>query len=327
MTRSILTPVALLSVALGLTLAVPAEAGRGGWCARHPERCDNDGDGLSNADEATRGTDPNDADSDDDGIDDGDEVAAGTDPLAADTDGDGLDDGDEPSYGTDPVDADSDDDGLSDGDEVGWGTDPLVADSDGDGLSDGAEVDDGTDPLAVDTDGDGTDDGADLFPLDPYEDSDADGDGIGDNADPDDNGNGAEDAIELPGGIGLFDDPNLPLTMDAVVCPWTLQGDPSCTPYQAILDGSGGVSVPFYGATGEWDEYVDGNNLWTFLMAFPTLATSSQRVVGVRVVPSGTYTYCCSRSAGAWPSAARWSARSRWRRASASPSPGTRSWR
>ena len=43
---------------------------------------DEDGDGLSSADEATIGTDPCDPDTDGDGTSDGDEVEAGTDPLA-----------------------------------------------------------------------------------------------------------------------------------------------------------------------------------------------------------------------------------------------------
>lgn len=45
---------------------------------------DYDGDGLSDAEEAELGTDPQDGDSDDDGWFDGDEVDAGTDPLDAD---------------------------------------------------------------------------------------------------------------------------------------------------------------------------------------------------------------------------------------------------
>ena len=70
---------------------------------RRPARrcgCGSDSDGLSNAQEATLGTDPNDPDSDNDGIDDGDEV--GNDAF--------LNPGD-----TDPLDADTDDDGVSDG--------------------------------------------------------------------------------------------------------------------------------------------------------------------------------------------------------------------
>jgi hypothetical protein len=46
-----------------------------------PGGADRDGDGLSNADEAAYGTDPDDGDSDDDGYGDGDEVVNGWDPL------------------------------------------------------------------------------------------------------------------------------------------------------------------------------------------------------------------------------------------------------
>ena len=51
---------------------------------------DRDDDGLTNAEEAARGTDPDNPDSDGDTLLDGDEVEAGTSPLAADSDGDGL---------------------------------------------------------------------------------------------------------------------------------------------------------------------------------------------------------------------------------------------
>ncbi len=68
---------------------------------------DSDGDGLSDEDELTLGTDPLNPDSDGDGLSDGDEVAAGTDPLNPDTDGDGILDGDEVLLGTDPTTADA----------------------------------------------------------------------------------------------------------------------------------------------------------------------------------------------------------------------------
>jgi Ca2+-binding RTX toxin-like protein len=58
--------------------------GIGDACDPDPDdgpNADPDDDGLTNAEEAQIGTDPNDPDSDDDGINDGDEVAAGTDPL------------------------------------------------------------------------------------------------------------------------------------------------------------------------------------------------------------------------------------------------------
>lgn len=66
--------------------------------------CDADGDGLSNAEEAELGTNPESADSDGDGISDFEEVNGVTDPLMADTDGDGFNDLAERTAGTDPTD-------------------------------------------------------------------------------------------------------------------------------------------------------------------------------------------------------------------------------
>lgn len=110
---------------------------------------DSDGDGLTDAEEAELGTDPNNPDTDDDGISDGDEVNVyGTDPLNMDTDGDLLYDGGELIYGTDPLNPDTDGDGLLDGEEIYiYGTNPLNPDTDGDGIPDGVEVANGTDPL------------------------------------------------------------------------------------------------------------------------------------------------------------------------------------
>ena len=67
---------------------------------------DTDGDGLTDAEEADLGTDPELADTDGDGIEDGEEVDLGTDPLLTDTDGDTYSDADEIAEGTDPTDAD-----------------------------------------------------------------------------------------------------------------------------------------------------------------------------------------------------------------------------
>jgi len=92
---------------------------------------DSDGDGLSNDQEAARGTDPNRADSDADGLSDGDETLIyATDPTNRDGDGDVLTDFDEVnSHGTNPNQGDSDGDGAADGLEVARGTDPLAADA------------------------------------------------------------------------------------------------------------------------------------------------------------------------------------------------------
>ncbi len=69
---------------------------------------DSDGDGLSNADEKTWGSDPNVVDSDGDGIDDGTEVFTyGTHPAFADSDSDGATDLEEIEAGVDPLDPNS----------------------------------------------------------------------------------------------------------------------------------------------------------------------------------------------------------------------------
>ena len=131
--------------------------------------CDDDGDNLTNNEEASLGTDPNDPDTDNDGLDDGTEVnTTGTDPLNDDTDGDGILDGTEVTNTTDPLDpcdpvqspgytgydpanaiwaaADCDGDGVLNGDEFTNGTDPYDSvDTDGDGIPDDNEVANGTD--------------------------------------------------------------------------------------------------------------------------------------------------------------------------------------
>lgn len=87
---------------------------------------DPDGDGLTNAQEATQGTAPDRADTDEDGLSDGEEVRQRrTDPKRTDTDGDGLRDGEEIAR---------------------WQTDPLNPDTDGDTYPDGTEVKGGYNP-------------------------------------------------------------------------------------------------------------------------------------------------------------------------------------
>jgi hypothetical protein len=67
---------------------------------------DEDGDGLTNADEVVLGTNPQNADSDGDGLSDSLEVNVyGTDPTNVDTDGGGATDGNEVDQGTDPLDS------------------------------------------------------------------------------------------------------------------------------------------------------------------------------------------------------------------------------
>jgi hypothetical protein len=167
------------------------------------EDVDEDGDGLTTAEERDAGTSPFEADSDADGLDDGVEVDEyGSDPTVKDTDGDGVPDGIEADNGMDPTSVHSDDDGIRD--DVEWQSDvldatasdtdgdgldddreqeldtkPGVADTDGDGLEDGPEVNEyGSDPTVVDTDGDGLEDGPEVneYGSDPtVKDSDMDG--------------------------------------------------------------------------------------------------------------------------------------------------------
>ncbi len=63
---------------------------------------DADGDGLTNLDELSLGTNLGKVDTDSDGLPDSQERLEGTDPLSDDTDGDGVTDGREMELGTDP---------------------------------------------------------------------------------------------------------------------------------------------------------------------------------------------------------------------------------
>ncbi len=145
-----------------------------------PVAGDADGDTITDADEATLGTDPNNADSDGDGMMDGVETGFdNTDPLdtdsfGIDSDVDGLPDAIESSLGTDPTVADTDNDGISDGWEFFLRNDPLdpaspaddgtdtTVDADQDGLTNRTELELGTDPANPDTDIDGVSDGAEV---------------------------------------------------------------------------------------------------------------------------------------------------------------------
>mgnify|MGYP000932873437 CR=1 FL=1 len=90
---------------------------------------DPDGDGLSNLEEQTHGTDPLSADTDKDGLSDSDEILRGTDPCAADTDGDGLIDSAEVALGTNPTNPDSNGNGVPDGAEDYWSGDYFLDDT------------------------------------------------------------------------------------------------------------------------------------------------------------------------------------------------------
>lgn len=129
---------------------------------------DTDGDGITNVNENTGGSDPLDpcdpnpnagpCDQDNDGLTNSEEATTGTNPTNPDTDADGINDGTEITNGSDPLNPcdpddsspdcqiDTDGDGLPDPQEATLCTDPTVFDTDGDGISDGVEVTSGTDP-------------------------------------------------------------------------------------------------------------------------------------------------------------------------------------
>ncbi len=111
---------------------------------------DDDDDGLPDANEVTRGTDPKNPDTDGDGLLDGEEVNNyGTDPKNPDTDGDGLGDGAEvKNHGTSPTNPDTDGEGLKDGEEVNiYRTNPNERDTDFGGVDDFSELQNGTNPV------------------------------------------------------------------------------------------------------------------------------------------------------------------------------------
>jgi hypothetical protein len=97
---------------------------------------DNDKDGLKDADEYLRDSDPTKTDTDGDGLSDLVETKTGAFVDANDT-------------GTDPSKVDTDGDGISDFDEIKGAlphTNPTLADTDGDGFSDSAEIAEESDP-------------------------------------------------------------------------------------------------------------------------------------------------------------------------------------
>ncbi|MDY7226532.1 VWA domain-containing protein [Hyalangium rubrum] len=124
---------------------------------------DSDGDGLTDAEEAEEGTNPNRVDTDGDGFSDGVEVRfsrQGVDFNPTQTalpDGGGLDPGCPPPLRA----SDTDCDGLLDCDEQFIGTNANVVDSDRDGVPDGVEWRGGTQGSSNDLDEDPDNDGLD----------------------------------------------------------------------------------------------------------------------------------------------------------------------
>ncbi|MFT5584849.1 MAG: hypothetical protein ACI9VR_002436, partial [Cognaticolwellia sp.] len=199
---------------------------------------DQDGDGLTDAEEAIFGSSPTDRDSDDDGLDDLREFILSLDPLNCDSDGDGLTDGlergvetagadtdtsagcffvdSDPTSKTNANKADTDSGGVFDGDEdwnsdgdVGeWEIDPNNTaddvDTDNDGIWDVLEEKcdkDGGEVDDADSDGDGISDADEGL-------TDTDGDGVPNFCDEDSDGDGIDDANEGDGDVDGDDIPN-----------------------------------------------------------------------------------------------------------------------
>lgn len=89
-------------------------------------------------------------DQDGDGLTDEEEAKLGTNPFDPDTDHDGLTDYEEVyRYHTYPTQYDSDGDGLSDGEEtLNWLSNPMAFDSNNDGIDDRTSVQEGFNPMA-----------------------------------------------------------------------------------------------------------------------------------------------------------------------------------
>lgn len=192
---------------------------------------DADGDGLTDPEEASLGTNPTVADSDGDELLDGEEVkTAQTNPLVPDTDDDGLQDGAEVrDEQTDPRNPDTDADLLRDGDEVERDTDPKLGDTDQDGLGDGVEVNLGTDPRQQDSDRDQLLDGQENQtcprPLTP--DSDSDGIIDGNDRDPCNASNPALTASAVAGAPTLAPPTQAPPTLAPPTLPPPTQVPPT----------------------------------------------------------------------------------------------------
>ena len=237
---------------------------------------DDDGDGYDDTVEISEGSDPLDIESipvDTDGDFDPDS----TDP---DDDGDGYDDGND----TFPLDKDewldNDEDGIgdnADSDDDNDGLDDIVEDANGNGTVDEGE----TDPLDPDTDddgycdgpvnvtinevlicevedrdGDGIADDFDAFPDDINEWEDTDGDEIGNNADPDDDGDGYNDTVEVAEGSDPLNFTSTPLDTDG-------DFDPDSTDPDDDGDGFDDDDDVFPTNSAEWldtDDDGTGNN-------------------------------------------------------------------
>ncbi len=189
--------------------------------------CDQDGDGLTRAQELAYGTDPTNPDTDGDGEPDGAEAHLDTDgdgindaleSSIIDSDGDGIADEFDPATGTCET-CDVDGDGLTTAQEAAFGTDPNNPDTDGDGLLDGEEV-------WTDDDGDGKNNAIESR----Y--ADADGDDTPDQFDADDDDACIPDVLAW-----ACDSDNDGLTSEQEVFVFFTDPDVADTDGDGVIDG------------------------------------------------------------------------------------------
>ncbi|MAZ25408.1 MAG: hypothetical protein CMK41_06515 [Porticoccaceae bacterium] len=169
---------------------------------------DDDGDGVSDEEDAFPLDPAESADTDGDGVGDNADAFPNNADETTDSDSDGVGDNsdncpsvansDQSNYDNDALgdacDPDDDNDGLSDEYDA-FPLDPTEqVDSDGDGVGDNADVFPNDATETTDSDGDGVGDNADAFPNDANETLDTDSDGIGNNEDTDDDGDGVSDS-------------------------------------------------------------------------------------------------------------------------------------
>ncbi len=192
------------------------------------EYADTDGDGITDAVEATYGMNPNSTDSDGDGIGDAAEFGTGATPI--DSDGDGI---------ADAADVDDDGDGVDTVDEDRNNNgNPLDDDTDGDDIPDYLDVDDDGDGVHT-ADEDRNNNG------NPFDD-DTDNNGVPDYLDLDDDGDGIPSADEVAAGCD----------------PASLDGDQDEVP--DADEWNGGVDTDGDGTADCGDDDDDGDGVLTF---------------------------------------------------------------
>ena len=153
--------------------------------------------------------------------------------------------------------------------------DIVDTDIDGDGLSNASEIANGTNPRNSDSDGDGVSDDNDDFPLNPSEITDTDGDGIGNNADPDDDGDGTDDVVEIASGTNPLDANSRPMPFKITVTTSNsgTSSDTSFTiptylseTYRYILKCEDTATSPVHLATGDYTCTYDTPGTYTILI-------------------------------------------------------------